>query len=266
MHGHHAAGRDHGNHKSSDDIAPDRSQISLHYDSERRRVVAPTWNEKPQRTIPPDERGSGKSAFYRLRSERRQRRRYCMAHGIAAVGECMIELSSQGSSLWRMGYAGGTVKTLWAMRALMPGYHVDYVSAFGDDPFSNGQIEFFKSHDIGIANSPILPGARPGLYAITLTGAERSFTYWRNDAAARRLADDPAALAKSLENRELIYFSGITLAILPEPARRSFLDAVAKAREHGAHIAFDPNYRPKLWPDVTVARAAIGEALAVTDI
>jgi 2-dehydro-3-deoxygluconokinase len=189
-----------------------------------------------------------------------------MAHGIAAVGECMIELSSQGSSLWRMGYAGDTFNTLWAMRALMPGHHVDYVSAFGDDPFSHGQIEFFKSHDIGIANSPILSGARPGLYAITLTGAERAFTYWRNDAAARRLADDPAALAKSLENRELIYFSGITLAILAEPARRTLLNALANAREHGAHIAFDPNYRPKLWPDISAARTAIGEALTVTDI
>ncbi|MEI5679302.1 MULTISPECIES: sugar kinase [unclassified Mesorhizobium] len=189
-----------------------------------------------------------------------------MTNGIAAIGECMIELSGQSSQVWRMGFAGDTFNTLWAMRALSPGHHVDFVSAFGDDPFSTDQIAFFREHDIGIASSPVIPGARPGLYAIKLTGAERSFTYWRGDAAARQLASNAAALAKSLENRSLAYFSGITLAILEPAARRTLLQAIATARAHGCHIAFDPNYRARLWPDVATAREAIGEALKVTDI
>ncbi|NGN39484.1 sugar kinase [Mesorhizobium sp. CGMCC 1.15528] len=189
-----------------------------------------------------------------------------MTNGIAAIGECMIELSGQSSQVWRMGFAGDTFNTLWAMRALSPGHHVDFVSAFGDDPFSADQIAFFREHDIGIASSPVIPGARPGLYAIKLTGAERSFTYWRGDAAARQLASNAAALAKSLENRSLVYFSGITLAILEPAARRTLLQAIATARAHGCHIAFDPNYRARLWPDVATAREAIGEALKVTDI
>ena len=115
-------------------------------------------------------------------------------------------------------------------------------------------------------SSPLIPGARPGLYAITLTGAERSFTYWRADAAARRLADDPAALAKSLENRALVYFSGITLAILEPAARQRLLAALGTARREGSLIAFDPNYRPRLWPDAEAARAAIVEALKIADI
>lgn len=189
-----------------------------------------------------------------------------MTNGIAAIGECMIELSGQSSQVWRMGFAGDTFNTLWAMRALSPGHHVDFVSAFGDDPFSTDQIAFFREHDIGIASSPVIPGARPGLYAIKLTGAERSFTYWRGDAAARQLASNVAALAKSLENRSLVYFSGITLAILEPAARRTLLQAIATARSHGCHIAFDPNYRARLWPDIATAREAIGEALKVTDI
>lgn len=189
-----------------------------------------------------------------------------MTHGVAAIGECMLELSGHTGSNWHMGFAGDTFNTLWTMRALGPGHHIDYVSAFGDDPFSQDQIEFFGKHDIGIAASPIVPGARPGLYAITLTGAERSFTYWRSDAAARQLASDPATLAKSLENRALVYFSGITLAILDDPSRKILLDAVTKARADGARIAFDPNYRPRLWPDIAAARDAIEKALAITDI
>ncbi|SFO90238.1 2-keto-3-deoxygluconate kinase [Mesorhizobium sp. NFR06] len=188
------------------------------------------------------------------------------ANGIASIGECMLELSGQAGPNWRMGFAGDTFNTLWTLHALSPDRPATYVSAFGDDPFSRDQIAFFAANGIGIGNSPVIAGARPGIYAITLTGAERAFTYWRRDAAARQLASDPPGLAKSLENQELIYFSGITLAILDAAACKTLLSAVAAARKTGSLVAFDPNYRPRLWPSREAAQVAILEALAVTDI
>ncbi|ESX89108.1 MULTISPECIES: sugar kinase [unclassified Mesorhizobium] len=188
------------------------------------------------------------------------------ADGVASIGECMLELSGQAGPNWRMGFAGDTFNTLWALHALSGERPATYVSAFGDDPFSQGQISFFAENGIDIGASPVIPGARPGLYAITLTGAERAFTYWRSDAAARRLASDPAALAKSLENQALVYFSGITLAILDAAARKTLLAEVSKARAAGSLVAFDPNYRPRLWQSREEAQAAILDALAVTDI
>ena len=188
------------------------------------------------------------------------------ADGVASIGECMLELSGQTGPNWHMGFAGDTFNTLWALHALSPDRPATYVSAFGDDPFSRDQIAFFAANGIGVGNSPVIAGARPGLYAITLTGAERAFTYWRSDAAARQLASDPTALAKSLENQALVYFSGITLAILDAPARQTLLSAVATARKAGSLVAFDPNYRPRLWPSRETAQAAILEALAVADI
>lgn len=185
--------------------------------------------------------------------------------GVAAIGECMVELSGASDSNWRMGFAGDTFNTLWALSALT-GATATYVSAFGDDPFSRDQIAFFKAHGIGIGASPIIAGARPGLYAITLTGAERSFTYWRGDAAAKQLASQPDALTKNLQNQSLVYFSGITLAILDEPARKTLLTAIAAARAAGSRIAFDPNYRPRLWKSRDEAQGTITDALAVTDI
>jgi len=187
--------------------------------------------------------------------------------GIVSVGECMLELSGKGGEDWRMGFAGDTLNTLWALRALTGSETAaTYVSAFGDDPFSRDQIAFFAANGIGIGDSPIIPGARPGLYAITLTGAERSFTYWRNDSAARQLASQPDRLAKSLEGQALVYFSGITLAILEPAARAVLIDAVGAARKAGSLIAFDANYRPRLWASADIARAAVDEALSVCDI
>jgi 2-dehydro-3-deoxygluconokinase len=192
-------------------------------------------------------------------------------NGIVSIGECMLELSGRGNQKadgdWRLGFAGDTLNTLWALRALTGSERAaNYVSAFGDDPFSRDQIAFFEANGIGIGESPIISGARPGLYAITLTGAERSFTYWRNDSAARQLASDPARLAKSLENQALVYFSGITLAILEPASREVLIDAVSTARKAGTLVAFDANYRPRLWKSPEEARSAIAEALSVTDV
>ncbi len=187
--------------------------------------------------------------------------------GIVAIGECMLELSSAGGADWRMGFAGDTLNTLWSLKALSgPDRTANYISAFGDDAFSRDQIAFLKENGIGTGASPVIAGARPGLYAITLNGAERSFTYWRGDSAAKMLASDSTALAKSLLNQSLVYFSGITLAILDSAARKVLMDAIAVARESGATIAFDANYRPRLWPSVKEARAAINAALALSDI
>lgn len=186
---------------------------------------------------------------------------------VASIGECMIELSGEDGATWKMGFAGDTFNTAWCMRALLqPDVPVDFVTAFGDDDFSARQRVFFRQNRIGTASSPTLPGSRPGLYAITLDGAERSFTYWRSDSAARRLAEDASDLAESLRDRSMIYLSGITLAVL-EPADRSrLMRALENARGAGALIAFDPNYRPRLWPSQIEARQAIAAMLDVTDI
>lgn len=179
----------------------------------------------------------------------------------------MIELSGEDGASWQMGFAGDTFNTAWCMRALLhQDTPVDFVTAFGDDDFSARQRTFFEQNKIGTASSPALPGSRPGLYAITLEGAERSFTYWRSDSAARRLAEDETALAASLKDRSMIYLSGITLAILEQADRHRLIRALETARGTGALIAFDPNYRPRLWPSKTAAQHAIAAMLDVTDI
>lgn len=189
------------------------------------------------------------------------------ALSVAAIGECMIELSGAGGDTWTLGYAGDTFNTLWAMRTLLPAdAELDYVTAFGDDPFSEGQKQFFARHRIGIAKSPTVAGSRPGLYAITLDGSERSFTYWREGSAATRLAEDREALRNSLRERNLVYFSGISLAILAPADREAVLADIGRAREGGAIVAFDPNYRKRLWKSAEEARQNALSALSVSDI
>ena len=185
----------------------------------------------------------------------------------ASIGECMIELSAGKNDLWRMGFAGDTFNTAWYARATLPkSRRVAYVTALGDDPFSGRMLKFFAKAGVEADRIREVPGRRPGLYAITLTKAERAFTYWRGQSAARCLADDEGWLTRALSGADMLYFSGITLAILEPKARRRLLDALAARRKAGARIAFDPNFRPALWPDRKEARAAMDAAYRVADI
>lgn len=184
-----------------------------------------------------------------------------------SIGECMIELSAGKGERWRLGFAGDTFNAAWYARALLPkDRSVAYVTALGDDPFSVRMNAFMVKSGVRTDRIRTVAGRRPGLYAITLKGAERSFTYWRSESAARRLADDADWLDAALGGAELLYFSGITLGILAPAARRRLLGALRRKRQAGATIAFDSNYRPALWPDRKAARAAMEAAYRVTDI
>jgi 2-dehydro-3-deoxygluconokinase len=104
------------------------------------------------------------------------------------------------------------------------------------------------------------------LYVISLAGAERSFSYWRETSAARLLADDIGALRASLGGSALIHVSGITLAVIGESGRRNLVRALAEARAAGAVVCFDPNVRLRLWPDLEELKRATREMLQGADI
>ncbi|AXC50621.1 sugar kinase [Paracoccus suum] len=172
---------------------------------------------------------------------------------LVSVGECMVELSADPDAQGRLrqGFAGDTLNTAWYARACLPAQDaVDYVTAIGTDPLSQAMLDFISGAGIGTDWIRRDPQRAPGLYLISLTEGERSFTYWRENSAARRLADDPAHLVTALCGADLAYFSGITLAILPPEGREAFLAALADTRR----VAFDPNLRPRLWQSLTEMR------------
>jgi 2-dehydro-3-deoxygluconokinase len=179
-----------------------------------------------------------------------------MIERFASIGECMVELAPEGEGLYRRGFAGDTLNTAWTVRALTApdAVSVDYVSAVGDDPLSADMARFIAGAGIGTAGIAVRPGRTVGLYMITLTGAERSFTYWRDASAARTLADDPDRLSAALASVTTAYLSGITLAILTPDARRSLLDALAAVRARGGRVVFDPNVRMRLWKSADECR------------
>jgi 2-dehydro-3-deoxygluconokinase len=187
---------------------------------------------------------------------------------ILCIGECMVEFSRRGDGLWEQGFAGDTFNTAWAMRALLPAAaRVDYLTRVGTDGFSDGMVEMFAGAGIGTAHVGRDPARIVGLYAIrTDASGERSFTYWRSESAARRLAADPAALEAALAGADLVYLSGITLAILPVEDRERLLRTLGTRGSRSFRVAFDPNLRARLWEDGATAARTIARAAAGADI
>jgi len=179
----------------------------------------------------------------------------------------MVEMSGGEDRNYRLGYAGDTLNTAWYARALLPEeWSVDYVTAVGDDRYSDEMVSFIAAAGIGTRSMRRIAGKRPGLYLIHQEKGDRKFTYWRDSSAARLLADDRPVLDAALKGADLVYFSGITMAILEPRARGRILSAVIAAREAGALVAFDPNIRPALWTSDSVMRSVLTAAATVSDI
>lgn len=187
---------------------------------------------------------------------------------ILCIGEAMIELSQSDSpDAWHLGIAGDTLNTAWYLRGLLPdAWRVGYLSRVGTGPFSQRMLDFLDAARIETAHVSRDPDREIGLYAISLQDGERSFSYWRNSSAARGLANDPQRLQQAFAEASMLYLSGITLAILPDTARTNLMDALQKARDRGAMVVFDPNLRPRLWPDTQTMCSQIERAAAQCDL
>jgi 2-dehydro-3-deoxygluconokinase len=189
---------------------------------------------------------------------------------IVSIGECMIEMADKGDGTMTMAYAGDTLNTaVYLARLNGPRLAVDYVTALGDDPYSDAMVAFWRQEGIGTDWVARLAGQLPGLYLIrTDAEGERSFFYYRSAAPARSLFDLPSTvdLLDHLADADMVHFSAITLAILSYPARDRLAEALQKLRRGGTRIVFDGNYRPSLWPSADVARRVITRFLSFVDL
>ncbi|GFE87734.1 sugar kinase [Steroidobacter agaridevorans] len=185
---------------------------------------------------------------------------------IFVFGEAMLEYHSRGASAG-LRYGGDTLNT--AIHLARMGCRVAYVTAVGTDPISDALVAGWASE--GIDTSFVLrhPMRSPGIYAIHLDqNGERSFLTWRDQSAAREMFALPAmqAALDEARNAELLYFSLISLAILPQEGRERLLELAAGVRAQGDQVAYDSNFRRNLWPDLEQARAVSESAMGTATI
>ena len=181
---------------------------------------------------------------------------------IAAIGECMLELSHPGQGVPEWGaslnfsYGGDTLNTSIYLTRL--GVPCRYVTALGDDPYSDWLVSEWRAEGIDTSLVERVAGRCPGLYMIRTDAAgERQFTYWRSEAPVRELFSDQARtdrIFSGLEDIQTIYLSGITLSLFDADGLERLFVALEKYRDGGGAIAFDSNYRPRGWKSADEAK------------
>lgn len=181
---------------------------------------------------------------------------------VVSIGECMVETSDAQAPR----FAGDTFNTAWYLAQLAPGWAVDYLTGVGDDAASDDLLAFAAASGVGTQHMTRHTGRSLGNYRIELADGERSFHYDRDTSAARLLASDEERLTEGLTRSDIVFFSGITLAILTEDEREVLFDAISDAQANGAVVVFDPNIRDQLWPDLEDMRAAVMEAALSSEV
>ncbi|MDM7957537.1 sugar kinase [Blastomonas sp.] len=184
---------------------------------------------------------------------------------VFVFGEAMLEFHGDGGEGLR--YGGDTLNT--AIHLARDGHDVAYVTALGMDAISDAMIAAWQAEGIDTRFVLRHPTRNPGIYAIHVDNSgERSFLYWRDQSAARAMFELPgmAAALKAAEQASLLYFSLISLAILPEAGRAALLGLADAVRSAGGQVAYDSNFRRNLWPSIAVARDTSWQAVRLATI
>jgi len=187
---------------------------------------------------------------------------------VICVGEAVIELSRGPDGAFTAACAGDSFNT--AVYLARAGLNVGFASAVGDDPYSDSIVALAAAEGLGSDLILRVPGRLPALALVERGRAGEGVSrVWGEGAPARQLFELPdwMRVAQSLVAARLIYFSGITLSLYSNNGLGRLFAALEVARQQGAKVAFDGNFRPAGWQgDLARTRTVFMEALKRVDI
>jgi 2-dehydro-3-deoxygluconokinase len=180
----------------------------------------------------------------------------------------MVELRAVGPDIFARSHAGDAYNTAVYLKRSLPEAQVQFLTAAGDDEMSKAMRLAWATQGIDDSLAFTVEHGTAGIYLIENDeSGERSFHYWRKDSAAKHWLERLTERQETvLWGADLIYYSGITLAILNPEHRAAALEVIARARPHVKYIAFDPNVRLRLWQSPQVAAQTILAAMSSCDI
>ncbi len=186
---------------------------------------------------------------------------------IVALGESLIDFTPSGVNEMGMQLfscnPGGAPANVLAMSARL-GQKTAFIGKVGDDSFGGFLEKTMRSAGIevsGLLKTKVVPTT---LAFVQLDEhGDRTFSFYRKPGADICLQPEevPTAL---LRDCKLFHFGSVSLT--DEPSRSATLFAAKAAKEAGALISYDPNYRPPLWSGEKEAVMVIRSAMELADI
>jgi 2-dehydro-3-deoxygluconokinase len=188
-----------------------------------------------------------------------------MAVDLLCMGEPMLEFNQlppqpNGARHYLEGHGGDTSNA--AIAASRHGARVGYITALGNDMPGDSFMALWARE--GVDASTVIRTGRwqTGVYFVTHDAQGHHFLHYRTNSAAAMYtaADLPEA---AIAGARIFYASGISQGISTSAADAVFA-AIDIARRNGVKVAYDTNYRPRLWPPARAA-SVMHAAMAETD-
>ena len=160
---------------------------------------------------------------------------------IAIIGECLIELTSNGSlaesSTLNKYFGGDTVTTAVAVARM--GGKASYITKVGNDGFSEFILSSLKKENIDTSLIKT-NDEQNGMYIIANTQDKKELLYYKRKTAATKLniEDIPEDFIKQVK---LLYSTGIVQS-LSASSRELVRESFRIARENEVLTAYDPNF------------------------
>lgn len=186
---------------------------------------------------------------------------------ITAVGEVLIDLTQTGKTEQGIpqytANPGGAPANLAVAAARLDAKSA-FVGKVGKDSFGDFLCKTLESNNVDVTGMCVDPAQHTTLAVVSVdeTG-ERNFSFYRDPSADVNLKAEeiPEAL---LKNTKFLHFGSVSLTA--EPARGATLFAAKRAKELGAIVSYDPNYRSSLWSDEKTAIAQMCAPLDLVDV
>ena len=186
---------------------------------------------------------------------------------IIAVGEVLIDLTQTGigpNGVRHYAANPGGAPANVAVAAARLGAKTGFVGKVGRDLFGQDLRNVLNENGVDTSGLYETEQAHTTQAVVSLDGrGERNFFFYRSPGADTLLNTEEVQLA--LKEAPLFLHIG-SVSLTAEPARSATLAAARHARERGALVSYDPNYRSSLWPDEETAVTQMKAPLELTDV
>ncbi len=160
---------------------------------------------------------------------------------IAIIGECLIELSANGSladtSTLNKYFGGDTVTTAVAISRL--GGEVAYLTKVGNDGFSEFILSSLQKENIDTSLIKT-NDEQNGMYIVSHTLDNKEVLYYKRKTAATKLSIEDLP-EESIKKLKMIYSTGVVQS-LSASSRELVKESFKIAKENDVLTAYDPNY------------------------
>ena len=168
---------------------------------------------------------------------------------IITLGELLIDLTQKGTDENGNGefvaYPGGAPANV-AVAAARLGAKTGFIGKVGNDAFGHSLAETLKKDKVDVSGL-YYDETHPTTMAIVSVDAdgERGFSFYRDPGADTQLTADEAVSAVAEGKPKILHIG--SLSMTTSPSKEACEEAVRYAKENGAMISYDPNYRAALW-------------------